>query len=62
MAKKLSAKKPPVKRSAPVARDGETVSLADFESAVKQLKSQLDSGEITAAEFSAEKKKLLAKL
>ena len=36
--------------------------LNDFESAVIKLKERLDSGEISAEEYAAEKKKLIATL
>ena len=40
-------------------KDGKDVSLDDFETAVKKLKTMLDNGVITESEFAQEKRKLL---
>jgi len=67
--KPIEAKPEPVKETpkpapAPIMvnPNGKAAELSDFESAVIALKAKLDSGEITAEEFSAEKKKLISTL
>ena len=57
-------KKPDIIPAAPadeeiVPRNGEDVSLDDFETAVKKLKTMLDNGVISESEFAQEKRKLL---
>ncbi|MBD5140004.1 MAG: SHOCT domain-containing protein [Ruminococcus sp.] len=57
-------KKPDIIPAAPadeeiVPRNGENVSLDDFETAVKKLKTMLDNGVISESEFAQEKRKLL---
>jgi hypothetical protein len=66
-AAEVPAEPAPVKETppAPLAKPdvkAAPMSLSDFETAVKKLKVMLDNGVITDAEFSAEKKKLLATL
>ena len=52
----------PVSKPSPISEivssNGAEMSLEDFETAVKRLKTQLDNGEITESEFAVEKKKL----
>ncbi len=50
--------KPIEKADASVVPTAENISLEDFESAVKKLKSMLDNGVISESEFAIEKKKL----
>lgn len=50
--------KPVEKTGASVVPNTESMSLEDFESAVKKLKSMLDNGVISESEFAVEKKKL----
>lgn len=50
--------KPVEKAAASVVPNTESMSLEDFESAVKKLKSMLDNGVISESEFAVEKKKL----
>lgn len=50
--------KPVEKAGAAVVPNAESMSLEDFESAVKKLKSMLDNGVISESEFAVEKKKL----
>lgn len=50
--------KPIEKVGASVVPNAENISLEDFESAVKKLKSMLDNGVISESEFAIEKKKL----
>ena len=50
------------KASAVPAKNDVNMSLEDFETAVKKLKTMLDSGVITESEFAVEKKKLLKNL
>ena len=50
------------KASAVLAKNDVNMSLEDFETAVKKLKTMLDSGVITESEFAVEKKKLLKNL
>ena len=57
-------KKPDIIPAAPadeeiVPRNGEDVSLDDFETAVKKLKTMLDNGVISESEFAQEKRRLL---
>lgn len=57
-------KKPDIIPAAPadeeiIPRNGEDVSLDDFETAVKKLKTMLDNGVISESEFAQEKRKLL---
>ncbi|MDE5741692.1 MAG: SHOCT domain-containing protein, partial [Oscillospiraceae bacterium] len=57
-------KKPEIIPAAPadeeiLPRNGEDVSLDDFETAVKKLKTMLDNGVISESEFAQEKRKLL---
>ncbi|MDE6132980.1 MAG: SHOCT domain-containing protein [Oscillospiraceae bacterium] len=59
-----SEKKPEIIPAAPadeeiLPRNGEDVSLDDFETAVKKLKTMLDNGVISESEFAQEKRKLL---
>ncbi|MDE6596079.1 MAG: SHOCT domain-containing protein, partial [Oscillospiraceae bacterium] len=57
-------KKPDIIPAAPadeeiIPRNGEDVSLDDFETAVKKLKTMLDNGVISESEFAQEKRRLL---